>query len=1222
VDTEPELHAVGATPPDFVLREPVSLGAFDITARIGMGGMGEVWRGVHRAQGLPVAVKVLTAFALRDDAALTAFGNEVRAVAGFDHPNIVTVFDYGEISKEAEERSYGKVIEGCPYLVMELASGGWLDATIVQLEWPHIQSLLTSLLDALAHAHARGVVHRDLKPENVLLPRRGGHWSNLKVTDFGISHATDWLDPHAATDPMSGAGTPHYMAPEQIYCRWRDQGPWTDLYAIGCLTWELVCGFPPFDYNNLDLVVDAQLKQQPPELSPRIEVPAGLEAWLNRLLAKNPQDRYRRAADALWALVRLAQPPAVRPTPPNEVPEPGATIHPSSPTARVRGPRAATITDLKPREVDVPADNALASGEGAANPNISQWLGHIPPFPPTWHAPEAELKTMQFIGAGIGLYGMRSIPLVDREAERNVLWSGLRNVRTSGSARLIALSGPSGVGKSRLAQWLCHRAHEVGSAITMRATYAPVPTPTTGLRHMLAHHFGCLGMPRTAIRQRLERVLTQQGVDDPYEWHAFTEILAEDRALDPDPAGRPIAFSSNAQRFAVIRRQLTRLSRERPVVVWLDAAHNSREALAFARYLLRFRTGLPVLLLLTVQDEAISERSEELELLDLVLQQSGTIDMRIPPLNEAATQELVRRLLMFEGELTHRIAERVAGNPAFAASLVADWVRRGVLELGREGFVVRPGAEDDLPDDLYAVWSRRLSRFLESIGDDAEARTALELAAALGRRFDIWEWHVACVEAGLGAGQSARVSELVRSLTDDLLADNLMREDETHQQLVFVHSMVRESLERHSRESGQWATVNRAVAGMLDKTYPMGAIAERLGRHLVAGETYEEALGPLLEGARRRWRRGSLAAALELLSVREDALLRAALGEEDPRWGDGWVLKAQVSGDRGDFEEAAGWASAADKQADRWPGEAWRRVRGAALLVMGTLAFRRGELARAKADLTLAWEVYDHLGTPLDQARCAMVLGEVQVASGEFDRGADLLTAALDLFREHGSPHDTALALRALGDLAWTVGNADDASRLFESARDLADANGDRLVVGQCMRGLAEVARSRGQFEVAETSFRESMELLRELEADWRPVRAKLALVKLQQGDFGQARELLEQGLKAAQARGRSVTMGRLAAMALATAAQSMNWTRYDELSQLAAEHLTASALVDPDVAFTTSLAGNLASSAGEEGRARLAYHIALEQWEALGKPERADRIRQLLMQLKQQPPR
>lgn len=1221
-DTAPEMHAVGATPPDFVLREPVSLGPFDITERIGVGGMGEVWRGVHRAQGLPVAVKVLTSMAARDEAALAAFTNEVRAVAGFDHPNIITVFDYGKIDAAAQEQSFNKVVDGCPYLVMELASGGWLDATLVQLPWWEIQAMLTSLLDALAHAHARGVIHRDLKPENILLPRRDALWSELKMTDFGIAHAAEWLD-DSATDPMSGAGTPHYMAPEQIYCRWRDQGPWTDLYAIGCLAWELLCGFPPFDYVDVNAVVDAQLRETPPALNAKIDVPPGIEGWLHRLLAKRPEDRFRRAADALWALVKLS-PPSTQPrssTP--EVPAPrsapGAPAHQRSNTVRLPNPRSATVTDLPVRDIDAPTEPTASASELPAS---ALWNRKIPPFPPTWKVvpSAAEPQTMQFIGAGLGLYGVRTIPLVDREAERDVLWRSMRNVRSSGSARLVALRGPSGVGKTRLAEWICHRAHEVGSATVLKAVHAEAATPSTGLAPMMEHHFRCVGMPRPAIRQRLQRLLTQGGVDDPYEWHAFTEILTEGREVDPDPSGQGVTFTSAAQRFAVLRRELTRLAKERPVIVWLDDAHYSREALAFARYLLRFRTGLPVLIVLTIQDEAIAERPEAQALLSAVLQQNGTIDMRVGPLDEAGTLELVRRLLMFEGELTGRIAGRVAGNPAFAATLVGDWVRRGVLGVGRNGFVVPPGAETELPDDIYTVWSQRLARFVAGIPND-DARIAIEIAAALGRRFDVWEWHVACVEYGLGAdgprSGAAAVTELTRALTEDLLDENLVREDATHKQLVFVHSMVRESLERDSREGDRWREINRACANMLAKSYPVDMAAERLGRHQLAGEDYVAAIEPLLRGARVRWQKGALTVALDLLAERDDALLRAQIGEEDARWGQGWVVRAQVHAERGELEEAAGWATAAEIQAQRChDDDAWRGVRAETLLVTGGLSFKQGDLMTAKSQLASAWEIYDQLGTQLQQARCAMTLGEVQVAAGEFSHGADLLTAALELFQIHGSAHDQARALRALGELAWVVGNADDALSLYQRALSVAQGAGDRLLVGQSMQGLAEVARSRGNLDEAESSYGQALDVLRDLEADWQPLRAKLALVKLQKGEFDEARLLLDKALVAAQKRRRPLEMGRIAAMSLACASHDLNWERFDELCGVVSRHLNDSEVVDPDVAWTASLAGDLAASAGQSQRSRAAYTMALRQWQALGKTDRATRLQQLLRSL------
>ena len=226
------------------------LGSYALEAPLGRGGMGEVWRARHMDQGVAVAIKVLTGERAREERFRRAFRAEVRAAAGLAHPNITRVLDYGEVPAGQPE----PFAPGNPFLVLELVDGGALRGRCGRLSWQAIGWVLLALLDALSHAHARGVVHRDLKPENVLLSRR---LATVKLTDFGLACPVEL--------PVDGrvhgrfAGTPGYMAPEQVEGRWRDHGPWTDLYGLGCLAFTLATGSPPFTGTGLLDVLNGHL---------------------------------------------------------------------------------------------------------------------------------------------------------------------------------------------------------------------------------------------------------------------------------------------------------------------------------------------------------------------------------------------------------------------------------------------------------------------------------------------------------------------------------------------------------------------------------------------------------------------------------------------------------------------------------------------------------------------------------------------------------------------------------------------------------------------------------------------------------------------------------------------------------------------------------------------------------------------------------------------------
>ena len=259
----------------------IQLGEFEVLSPLAEGGMGAVWRAVHPGQKLPVAIKVMAEDLVTRERWRDAFRTEVRSMARLEHPGVAWVFDYGVVSAAAHEASKGKLPLNSPWMAMEFASDGTVDDRIGRLSWPSVRLLLLSVLDVLGHAHARRVIHRDLKPANLLLCGVQDLRPGLKLTDFGIAAALD--GPTTPGDRM--IGTPAYMAPEQIMASRGDLGPWTDLYALGCVAWELVTGASPFE-NLPGNMLFAHVGQEPPELQTLFKVPAGFEDWLRVLLAK------------------------------------------------------------------------------------------------------------------------------------------------------------------------------------------------------------------------------------------------------------------------------------------------------------------------------------------------------------------------------------------------------------------------------------------------------------------------------------------------------------------------------------------------------------------------------------------------------------------------------------------------------------------------------------------------------------------------------------------------------------------------------------------------------------------------------------------------------------------------------------------------------------------------------------------------------------------------
>jgi serine/threonine protein kinase len=255
---------------------------YRVERKIGDGGMGEVWLATHLLLERQDALKVIHTALAGDDEFVQRFVREARAINRLDHPGIVRVFDFGRLR------------DGRFYLAMKFVEGESLDDLLARtgtLPLPQVVDILAQLADAIGHAHARGVIHRDLKPQNLLLSGE-----RLMVLDFGIAKILR-DDPMRLSSTGQVLGTPSYMAPEQL--RGVGDDPRSDLYALGCIAYELVTGATPF-FGEATELAEAHLGQQPVSPSSRRRegpIPRELDALIMRCLEKDPRDRYGSAPE-------------------------------------------------------------------------------------------------------------------------------------------------------------------------------------------------------------------------------------------------------------------------------------------------------------------------------------------------------------------------------------------------------------------------------------------------------------------------------------------------------------------------------------------------------------------------------------------------------------------------------------------------------------------------------------------------------------------------------------------------------------------------------------------------------------------------------------------------------------------------------------------------------------------------------------------------------------
>ncbi len=275
------------------------VGAYEIVAALGAGGMGEVYRARDDRLGRDVALKVLPAAMASDADRVARFELEARTVAGLNHPNIVVLHSLEHAA-------------GVHFVTMELVEGASLDRHVVTGGMPlaRVVEIGTALADALTATHERGVVHRDLKPANVMLTRDG----RVKVLDFGLAKLaqpdTSRGLSQATTQPLSHAGrmvgTVPYMAPEQI--RGEPVNAWTDLFALGVVLYELASGERPFTGPTPADVTSSILRDAPAPLrAVRPDAPPELERIVERCLRKDPHERFQAALEVAAELRALRQ---------------------------------------------------------------------------------------------------------------------------------------------------------------------------------------------------------------------------------------------------------------------------------------------------------------------------------------------------------------------------------------------------------------------------------------------------------------------------------------------------------------------------------------------------------------------------------------------------------------------------------------------------------------------------------------------------------------------------------------------------------------------------------------------------------------------------------------------------------------------------------------------------------------------------------------------------
>ena len=1016
---------------------PRTLGPYLLLEVVGKGGMGLVYRALN-SRGDNVAVKVIRRDLLEEPEVHKRFAREARAVAQLVHPNIARLLDFG-------------VDQGETYMVMEYVGGGsMVPWRLNPPDGPTLQRTMVGILRALAHAHAKGIVHRDLKPENVLLHYQDDGIPVPKVMDFGVAHFRD--DIPVEQTGASFVGTPEYMSPEQILNP-ADVSPASDLYAVGVMLFEAVCGRLPFSKGSAEATVIAHVNTPVPPVVARsgYQVLGGIEQVIERLLAKFPPSRYLFAADARRALEKCAI-----------VGEPAAGLK-----GAVRNESSSDRMKFSTfRSQKGPSESSASVAE---------------PHP-------------------LGLLGLRDPPFTGREKELRRMATVAASALSSSSTRLICVIGEAGTGKTRLVSQLSETIEESG---TMQVWSARVERDSADalspLRMAFRRGMRLTGLTEVECEKRISDILHRQSVSDAWEETSLLQLLGPHE----NPSG---LLQQESARFALMERVLRRASHDRPVLLrFEDVHHDDGTLLRFIHWLLSSRagrfsgcivvTGRPQLLAHASHDA----RSAWTRILNDISSFGALV--KLEPLSDEEVGQMLAAHLTILSVPTEELVRRAQGNPQLALELM-----RYIMDASAEvGSLMESDPGALLPQALGPVLQKRLLEAAASGGDMAETSVIWELLAVAGETVSV----ALAAELVREAGVPDDMRALDRALTAGMLT-GVLREPELGR-YAFETDWLREALLEQAAMGGRITALNRHVARariglqMTRTVADTRVLAEYLER---AGELTDAIRWYLLSATRASelfHHKSAVQSFTSVLSlckqvwgaegVHRDAYMRALRGS------------AETALHLGQLDDASEQATTLMNMRPESMGDG--------LHILARVAFRRGDLRTGRDLFSRAETSYRALGQVEGLAHAKLEHSRLEIADGRMQDAESLLRRCRANFASLGHLKGEALALQALGQVAERTGLPEEAENYTRQALEQLEALHERVHAARCRQTLAELSLTQGQHEQALPLLDGAIEVLQSIGDRFGvcTITAAMGRAHEAQGEYERARQLYKEAL-------------------------------------------------------------------------------------------------------------
>lgn len=1024
--------------------------------------MGRVLAARDVVLDVPVALKVVRPSLAADPRFRKLFDLEVRISARFTHPHIVPLHDHGVTPL------------GTPWLALALADGGsFARFRDEHVSWADLSRLLLELLDALSHLHARGVVHRDLKPENILLHTDDQGELHVWLADLGLANAAKDL----ARGKGRMVGTPGFMPPEQRMGLPREYGPWTDLYALGVVIWEIATGERPFGDD------DAGNKNLPSfEPRPGLQLPAELGYILDNLLNPEPLCRYDLAADLRTELLALGEVVEVSGYQPIVGVSPGTVAR--SADAHISDVPLVTQEGIE----DVPTEEAVTLEMGNTVP---EWNRPLPPGLP--ERPPLQASDAGRAKASLTLFALREPPLIGREDVRAELWSHARAVARERRPRVVLMVGEAGAGKERLVESVLLSLEEGGWAETVRLAWQEQENADDGYVGAARALLRPWNESRASLVARLRRRLSRERGRYDAEIRQEADTLVKWCGLleeGEDPVAGGIGLRE------IYRHLDARTWRGLSCLALHDVgwARDEGDGLDIAEALLASETAgvsdKPLLVIATLRREDLHADPQLATRVDALVA-SGAHRMDLPRLTRSQTLELLEQSLRLAPALAERVVERCEGNPLFARQMLLEWSSRGwLVDTGGLTFDLAPGvdASSVLPRDAEDLFGGRVERLCQSSGNDRRFRDAVHMAALAGRTLP------RDLVIGLGGDELA---EFIRGCGLWVERDDKMS---------FDSSLLHEVVHGHARARKDVAYLHRRLGRLWAKHgEESGAdVAMAAGRHAMLGRDWQLAAEQLLDAAERAWMRGQShdldeSSRMGFEVVREHQELWEHWGRAALLRGHSLQMQGDAAAAAKAFTEAL---QALRKASDPREPEAW--------CGQGWCSLKLGQLDRAEQAYAQAVERGRSLGDPRAEAVAIAGKAWVEQQRRNFD-GADILfTRAVNQLARADEIRELGSATLGQAFVARRTGQLDEAVELYAEAADAFREGEDPIGEGRSELGRAVTLRQQGAFEASEVVLRETMSMAERLGAMNLLMDVRLALADLErvQGDLQRARRM------------------------------------------------------------------------------------------------------------------